>query len=86
MIDHDQYIAMRERRPWDLKPLVEEKKTDGRIPNEEQGDDDCSKQVPSVSGDKDTSFPGGDIDNPTGGFEDEAPSLEEEIAPEKRDD
>jgi len=87
VIDHDQYMAMRERRHWNLKPLEQEKvlEADNRIPNEEGGDSDCLKQLPTESCEKD-SFPEGSISNASGGFEEEAPNLEKEIVPEKRND
>jgi len=88
VIDHDQYMEMRERRPW--KPLEGEKllETEGRMPQEMSDDNDCSKQVPTKRG----GYNGGDHQNNivpegvTGGFEDQAPNLEEEIAPEKMGD
>ena len=80
-------MAMRERRHLDLKPLEQGKvlEADNRIPNEEGGDSDCLKQLPTESCDKD-SFPEGSISNASWGFEEEAPNLEEEIVPEKRND
>jgi len=90
VIDHDQYMAMRDRRFWhpaeegkDARLLLE---TDGRIPEEKQKSKDCLKQVPEGG-----SFNGSDkgdiltedgIGNATGNHEDQALSLEEEIAPE----
>ena len=83
-------MAMRDRRFW--HPAEEEKDarfllgTDGRIPEEELKSKDCLKQVPEGEscngGDKGDILSEDGIGNATGSNEDEALSLEEEIAPE----
>ena len=98
MIDHEQYMEMRKRRPgkllegekvWETEGRMEKVLvTGGRVPEEKPEYKDCSKQVPTKRG----GYNGGDHQNNivpegvTGGFEDQAPNLEEEIAPEKMGD
>jgi len=102
VIDHEQYMEMRERRPW--KPLEGEKvwesegrmekvlEIGGRVPAEKPEYNDCSKQVPTKRGrfngvDHDNNIiPDGSIGSVSGGCEDRVPNLEEMIAPGKMDE